>query len=763
MLGVWTRRWLTTLGLVFLLGGLSWAQWLTPQKPGDEDAAVALAGLAPAHSQSVAAWSLKGHLDYRAITRDLRALFAEFPGDAQEELTQWESELGVSFEEWLGLFTGAGYVAHLSKSDEGPDFPFVLVLQLERPGPFAAWLREFSEGKLEFKQQADALVAELGEDETLLGISGEWFFYASDPQTSTFALAALRGESNGIGDRSDFQGALKTLGVNRSGALFYTTADSFRDTLTAASGLDQDHPAMDQLGFWKFGILSIDFSTQTTDGLLGYSSADTALMKALRSPGRLDGSMLSEFPNEVRTFASADLGWLGHLVMVFADEVPDFGGLLGMGMAQVKSYGDIGIAFTGPAQVGTNAFDLMGPAMAEEMVRSAAGAKRYECGANIEELMEAVASHVQTSGKLPSSLADFGSPICPEAGRSTYRLVAAEGDEFRIWCAGQNHRYLLPDYPRMSSVAGHEDGFSEEPYKDSEEPSAFGSLAVANVGEVHKILSKLVAENKVDPTDACVSNLKNFATALEMYSTDWSGNYPENSSFLTPNYLRTLPVCPQSEEDTYSATYELYDSGKAYKFHCKSNHPGYSPNHPRYDFEAGVVRGPVKEVAQAKPLPAPAPGETRLYEIHDGPTGKLQGSVLNFAYGAQAETYLNSGGGSVEDSPLVRQALAWGGDSIIYLDQVDLEGLYQFWVNYEGLDGAEKAAQQLARTLHQTTGELRGVNCLKVTDEGLRYRGQGFSSAPLWLAGGVGAGFFMFTGSSKEPLNEESSSEDSYY
>lgn len=50
---------------------------------------------------------------------------------------------------------------------------------------------------------------------------------------------------------------------------------------------------------------------------------------------------------------------------------------------------------------------------------------------------------------------------------------------------------------------------------------------------------------------ACKSNLKNIGTAMEMYSTDDKfpdgtrrGSYPPSLSHLTPNYLKTIPECP---------------------------------------------------------------------------------------------------------------------------------------------------------------------------------------------------------------------------
>lgn len=55
---------------------------------------------------------------------------------------------------------------------------------------------------------------------------------------------------------------------------------------------------------------------------------------------------------------------------------------------------------------------------------------------------------------------------------------------------------------------------------------------------------------------ACKSNLKNIGTALEMYSTDWSGKYPTaTAATLTPNYLKTIPQCPAISSNTYVAAF----------------------------------------------------------------------------------------------------------------------------------------------------------------------------------------------------------------
>lgn len=48
-------------------------------------------------------------------------------------------------------------------------------------------------------------------------------------------------------------------------------------------------------------------------------------------------------------------------------------------------------------------------------------------------------------------------------------------------------------------------------------------------------------------TTGCKSNLKNLSTALEMYSTDHGGAYPQSLEELTPQYLETVPRCLRYE------------------------------------------------------------------------------------------------------------------------------------------------------------------------------------------------------------------------
>ncbi|MFP4496675.1 MAG: prepilin-type N-terminal cleavage/methylation domain-containing protein, partial [Vulcanimicrobiota bacterium] len=54
---------------------------------------------------------------------------------------------------------------------------------------------------------------------------------------------------------------------------------------------------------------------------------------------------------------------------------------------------------------------------------------------------------------------------------------------------------------------------------------------------------------------ACASNLRNVATALEMYATDHTGRYPADLGDIKPDYLRQVPECPSAGDDTFTDAY----------------------------------------------------------------------------------------------------------------------------------------------------------------------------------------------------------------
>ncbi|MBN9417975.1 MAG: hypothetical protein J0I12_21180 [Candidatus Eremiobacteraeota bacterium] len=99
---------------------------------------------------------------------------------------------------------------------------------------------------------------------------------------------------------------------------------------------------------------------------------------------------------------------------------------------------------------------------------------------------------------------------------------------------------------------------------------------------------------------ACKSNCKNIATALEMYSSDNAGAYPDNLQQLIPgNYLRLVPTCPAAGAMTYT-NYRVSHNPESFSFACVGNnhaksYTGFSTsstNFPQYDAESGLIDHP---------------------------------------------------------------------------------------------------------------------------------------------------------------------------
>lgn len=91
------------------------------------------------------------------------------------------------------------------------------------------------------------------------------------------------------------------------------------------------------------------------------------------------------------------------------------------------------------------------------------------------------------------------------------------------------------------------------PERERQSPASTLLVFLALLG-VGLVLAAILVPHRVRAKGrltGCKSNLKNIGTALEMYSTDWAGCYPRSLNQLTPEYLKTIPTCPDSEENSY--------------------------------------------------------------------------------------------------------------------------------------------------------------------------------------------------------------------
>ncbi|MBX3167109.1 MAG: hypothetical protein KF760_06845 [Candidatus Eremiobacteraeota bacterium] len=103
---------------------------------------------------------------------------------------------------------------------------------------------------------------------------------------------------------------------------------------------------------------------------------------------------------------------------------------------------------------------------------------------------------------------------------------------------------------------------------------------------------------------ACKSNLKNLATALEMYAGDNQGNYPKELDKLIPrNYLRQIPTCPSrsawSRRPGHDYSYEVATQPDSFSMTCRGDHAhayrGFDADphgFPQYDSKEGLIDHP---------------------------------------------------------------------------------------------------------------------------------------------------------------------------
>ena len=91
---------------------------------------------------------------------------------------------------------------------------------------------------------------------------------------------------------------------------------------------------------------------------------------------------------------------------------------------------------------------------------------------------------------------------------------------------------------------------------------------------------------------ACGQNLRNLATALQAYANDNNQQYPPTLAALAPQYLGTLPLCPDARGvDTYSSSYAFSTDPQNFTVFCNGNYHstvvGVQPNQPYYYFGGG--------------------------------------------------------------------------------------------------------------------------------------------------------------------------------
>ena len=128
-----------------------------------------------------------------------------------------------------------------------------------------------------------------------------------------------------------------------------------------------------------------------------------------------------------------------------------------------------------------------------------------------------------------------------------------------------------------------------------------GKVSMLQIGYSNKLIetrevplalmtSSLVQAGYRGDLKACGQNLKNLATALELYSTDNRGHYPPHLNLVIgPAYLTAMPTCPSAGRVTYDYTVSAMPDN--FTLVCKGHYHAdahVKADNPRYTAAEGL-------------------------------------------------------------------------------------------------------------------------------------------------------------------------------
>lgn len=206
-----------------------------------------------------------------------------------------------------------------------------------------------------------------------------------------------------------------------------------------------------------------------------------------------------------------------------------------------------------------------------------AQAQFLQCQSNEKNIGTALEMYYTDHGRFPGSISELSPeylitlPKCAASNGDTYSdsyVTNSNKNAYFFCCKGEFHKDMgaPANFPRY----------------DSKE----GLLLPVGYEETLSPEMKLFR---------CESNLRSISNAIEMYSTDHHGKYPERLEELVPDYIPRIPQCPAAGKDTYTSSYSLNKdaSGEYYSLFCSGNNhvaAGLGRNFPRFEYKLGTVK-----------------------------------------------------------------------------------------------------------------------------------------------------------------------------
>ena len=733
-----------SLFFLLTLSQFALAQWMQPVVPKAGKNAIQTAGSAPADAVAVIAWNWREQFDLVEAVEVARNAHGDDPKPII--LDGLERELGVTPESFLKMLGGAGYIVLFDRPMNAEAVPAALVLEIRASGGFQELFTTKSKS-LKTSSGSGFSLATNGKD--YFGHNGTWFFWTQGEDNADLCVKNLSGDGRSLVESTAYQQAAKKLGYQKAGLFTFLDYQKLEVRLNALMGSKKAS------GVWGVGAGCIDFTTGRADGFITPGPIDAPSKKAMLSGGTLTPDFLSTIPPEISSFFAVDGAWYGRMFEASMRENPMLAVFAAAIFSEANKYGSLQEAFSGPVALGTNVFAVGLQKEEEEKQQTLRVEDFFECSHHIQFLHFQLKEKFQQTPELFDLLknhgltkccreADLEIPPCPAAQQVTYRAEVSQDNAFTLFCSGHHHPTPEPDQPTAPVDDPAEVPEYKLPPTQTKTPYLYAQAEIRDVEETHKILARLKDSSTPKSRDKCAENLKNIGTALEMYSIDWSGDYPPNLDKLTPNYLRTLPLCPANEKNVYLESYKTgptQEDGdeQTYEVYCKGHqHPELEHDRPYYDSRYGLEMGVIDpEVALREESLGSAPSEPTLYEVSDLKavldTDKKQLRVVagkEIRRETVEERYNNP-----LESGLLQETLEWAQGELLYLAYSDFSSPVSFLLSKKDLalmlPQPEEVLRQWAERLSSSPSDT--LLAIRSSSQGLHYRARGVAVSAATL------------------------------
>ena len=712
------------------------AQWMQPVAPKAGKNAIQTAGSAPADAVAVIAWNWREQFDLVEAVEVARKAHGDDPKPIV--LDGLERELGVTPESFLKMLGGAGYMVLFDRPMNAEALPGALVVEIRSKGGFRELFAAKSKN-LKTSSRSGFSLATNGKD--FYGHNGTWFFWTRGEDNADLCVKNLSGDGRSLVETTAYQQAVGKLGYERAGLFTFLDYQKLEVRLNALMGSKKAS------GVWGVGAGCIDFTTGRADGFITPGPTDAPSKKAMLSSGTLTPGFLSSIPPEISSFFAVDGAWYGRMFEASLRENPMLAVFAAAIFSEANKYGSLQEAFTGPVALGTNVFAVGLQKEEEEEQQKLLVEDFFECAHHIQFLHFQLREKIQQTPELLDTLknhglktccqeADLDIQPCPAAKQLTYKARVSQDEDFTLYCSGHHHPTPEPNQPAAPVDDPTKVLAYDLPPAKIKTPFFYAQAEIRDVAETHNILARLEDASTPKSRNKCAENLKNIATGLEMYSVDWNGNSPPNLDVLTPNYLRTIPLCPANDKNVYSESYKTgpiqEDSGEqVYEIYCKGHqHPELEPDRPYYDGRYGLEMGVVDPEAELNGQAlGDAPSEPTLYEVSDIKamldTDKQQLRVVagkDISRETVEKRYTNP-----LNSRLLRETLEWSQGELLYIAYSDFSSPVTFILSKDDLALILPQPEQILRLLAKRLSRSHTDTLLAIRSNslGIHYRARG--------------------------------------